>query len=75
MKKSFGSIWVLAVAQLAATTADANGLLYVTPDGEMILCADDGHAPAEARYVAKVHADADPLFIAARLKHVLRFLP
>lgn len=72
--KNFGSVWLIAVAHIACTTTDAAGLLYVTAEGEMLICSDDADAPTDAHYVARIGPNVDPLFVAARLRHVARFL-
>jgi hypothetical protein len=72
--KSYGSLWLFAVAHIAHTSDDAAGLLYLAPDGELLLVSDDADAPIEARYVSRIGPSVDPLFVAARLQHVARFL-
>lgn len=70
--KSVGNLWVIAVLQVATCSPNIGGLLYLNPDGELLICERDEDAPEAARYVATLNAETDPLFVAARLKYLAR---
>lgn len=67
--QNVGNVWMVAIAALAGMYPDARGSLYLSEGGDLVLCSD-ADAPNGASYIARYDSATDPMFLAARLRHV-----